>query len=195
VSGFWWGVLVVVALWIFFSMRSKVNSARAFSAVDEAERWFQAHAINPRSIRFRSYKDRRLVRNQGAIVVVGTARDRQGEPVGFVLEVLAGVGVLEGELLMPSGIATWHKNAANIMGVPLIDVLVEKAASHGARYHPPSDTKVQSQESLSKSPEGAFRGPYSPLKDSERKPVPAETCPSCGGPARDRVCWSCGAKW
>ncbi len=163
-SGFWWGVLVVVALWIFLSMRSKARTSRSFTARDAAEPWFQAHGIMSHSVRFSAYEDPSLARNPGATVIVGTGQDAKGEPAGFVIEVLPGKGVVEAQLLVPHSIASWHSNAsmeARMAGVPLIDVLVAKA---NARPHP----------------------------RTVPKPAGSGNCMHCGGPVADGVCWSCG---
>jgi hypothetical protein len=167
-SGFWWGVLVVVALWIFFSMRSSAKTSRSFAVRDAAEPWFQAQGIVGRSITFSIYEDPGLARNPGATVLVGTGQDVRGEPAGFAIEVLPGKGVVEAQLLKPHGIATWHRNAsmeARMAGVSLIDVLVAKADSHRSRIAPVNPRTSGSGD-----------------------------CTACGGPVVDGVCWSCGRR-
>ena len=136
-SGFWWGVIIVGALWVYFSMRSKAKALKAFAAFDLAEPWFEEQGIKSSSVSFGTYDDASLVRTPSAIVLVGTGKSTMGEDVGFALEIVAGRGVVDHELLVPYGIATWHRNAsmqAKLSGQPLIDVLVAMAINHGARY-------------------------------------------------------------
>ena len=140
-SGFWWGVIVVVALWIFFSIRSKAKAERerAFSAMNEAGQWFDSQGILRSSVKsFDSYNDPDLVRNPRATVIVGIAKTAQGHEIGFALEVVPGQGVVAHALLVPAGIATWHRMAsmeARAAGLALIDVLSLKAEAHRARHN------------------------------------------------------------
>ena len=139
-SGFWWGVAIVAVLWLFFSMRSRTKAVRSFNAFDEADPWFLNHGINSDSVRFSAYDEPGLARNLGATVIVGGGKDAQGERVGFALEVVSGKGVVASEILVPEGIATWHKTAsmqAKVSGQPLIDVLVAMAAKHRASHPSP----------------------------------------------------------
>lgn len=132
------GALVVLALWIYFSMKSKAKAITAFNAKDWAEPWFAANSINPSSVIFSSYDEPSLARNPGAVVLVGTANNMKGDDLGFVVEVMSGRGVIVGEFLRPSGIATWHRMAsqtASISGKPLIDVLLDMAAAHSAKHN------------------------------------------------------------
>ncbi len=136
-SSFWWGVVIVAALWLFFSMRSKSKAIRSFSALDEADPWFLKNNISSGSAVFSVYEEPGLARNAGATVIVGEGKNAQGESVGFALEVLSGKGVVASELLVPYGIASHHKTAslkAKMSGQPLLDVLVAMAANHRVRY-------------------------------------------------------------
>ena len=162
-SEFWWGVLVVVALWIFFSMRSTAKASRSFVVRDTAEPWFQANGIVGHSIRFSTYEDPCLARNLGATVMVGTGQNVRGDSTGFVIEILPGRGVVEAQLLVPPGVATWLQHAsmeARVAGIPLIDVLVAKANAR-------PDTR------------------------SVLKSTGSGGCTHCGGPMEEGVCWSC----
>jgi hypothetical protein len=139
-SVFWWGVAIVAVLWLFFSMRSRAKAVRSFNAFDEADSWFLNHGISSDSVRFSAYDEPGLARNLGATVIVGVGKDARNERVGFALEVVSGKGVVDSEILVSEGIATWHKTAsmqAKMSGQPLIDVLVAMAASHRA-CHPSS---------------------------------------------------------
>ncbi len=138
-SAFWWGVIFIVALWIFLSIRKKAKedkAFRAFSAFDLAEPWFREHGIESRSVTFGTYEDARLARTPGATVLVGTGKV-SGKDIGFALEILESRGVVDHEILIPYGIGTWHKDAsmqAKLLGQPLMDVLITMAASHRARH-------------------------------------------------------------
>lgn len=136
----WWTVALVAVFWLFFSMRSKAKAVRSFNALDEANAWFLNQGINSDSVRFSVYDDPDLVRNPGATVLVGGGKDAQGKRIGFALEVVSGKGVVASEILIPEGIATWHKTAsmqAKVAGQPLIDVLVVMAANHRANHPSP----------------------------------------------------------
>lgn len=131
------GALVVAIIWMFFSTRSKINSVTAFNAKDWAESWFSAKNINSSSLIFSSYDNPALTRNPGATVLVGTAKNMNGDDLGFVIEVISGKGVLVGEFLNPWGIATWHRMASQdalLYGKPLIDVLLDMAKTHRAKH-------------------------------------------------------------
>ncbi len=136
-SGFWWGVAIVAVLWLFFSMRSKAKAVRSFTAADEADPWFLKNNISSSSVMFNAYEEPGLARNPGATVIVGSGKNGQGESVGFALEVVPGKGVVASEILVPYGIATHGKTAslqAKISGQPLLDVLLDMARTHRARY-------------------------------------------------------------
>lgn len=131
------GVAVIGAVWIYFSMRSKVKAATAFNAIDWAEKWFTQQGINPASVMFSSYDDPALARNAGAVILVGDGKNAAGDSIGFVVEVMPRRGVVAGEILRPSGVATWHRQAsltAASSGKPLMDVLVAAATAHRAKY-------------------------------------------------------------
>ena len=139
-SAFWWGGIAVAALWLFFSMRSRAKAMRSFAASEEADPWFLKNNIDLRSVMFSTYEDPGLARNARATVLVGGGKNTNGEPVGFALEIIPGQGVVSSEILVPNGIATYHRTAslqAKMSGKPLLDVLAEMAASHRAR-HPPA---------------------------------------------------------
>ena len=101
-------VVVFVAVAIFLLTR---NSGRSFDPFEEAERWFSLNRLDLDSIVFSAYDEPHLVRAKDAVALVGTATMRDGEDVGFAIEVVEGRGVVEGTILRPSGIATWHRSA------------------------------------------------------------------------------------
>lgn len=120
--GFWWG---------------KTKAVQSFNAFDEANPWFLNQGIRSDSVTFSTYTEPSLTRNSGAIVLAGVGTNAQGDRVGFALEVVPGKGVVASEILVPDGIATWHKKAsmlAKVSGQPLLDILVAMAASHRASH-------------------------------------------------------------
>lgn len=139
-SNLWWVVIVIIGLWIFFSMSSRAKedkTFRAFEAFDFAKPWFEEHDIDISAVNFGTYEDVSLARNSGATVLVGSGKTSKGEYIGFALEVDPILGVVDHEILVPYGIASWHKNAAMIAktaGKPLLDVLVAMAADHRTKY-------------------------------------------------------------
>lgn len=133
VGGFIIGAIVVLALWAFISMRSKAKSHEAFNALDEAENWFAKEGINSSSVTFSAYNDPRLSKHAGATVLVCMGKKRNGERVGFALEIIKGVGVVDSAHIQPEGIASHHVKAAHIAkmnGKTLIATLQEMALKH-----------------------------------------------------------------
>jgi ankyrin repeat protein len=141
-SEFWLIVIVIAALWIFFSMRPKTKETktiRAFNALDLAKPWFEEQGIDSGSVMFGTYEDVSLARNSGTTVLAGNGETSKGGNIGFALEIDPSRGVVDHEILVPYGIASWHKKAsvqAKIIGKPLLDVLVAMAADHRARLKP-----------------------------------------------------------
>jgi len=130
---FFIGAAVVLIFWFFISTRSKRKAYEAFNALDEAELWFSDEGIISSSVFFSAYDDPVLVRNFGASVIVGSGDKADGSPVGFVLEVAKGSGVIEGVYLEPYGIASDHRTGSQIAkmkNVPLIEVMLEMADQH-----------------------------------------------------------------
>ena len=116
-----------------------------FDPFAEAEPWFLRNSLDLDSIRFSCYDDARLVAHDEAAVLVGVGDredgwrepedDDEGGHVGFAIEVVPGRGVVRGALLRPSGIASWHRDAAaaaKLTGETLVDVLQQHAAAHRA---------------------------------------------------------------
>lgn len=120
------GAVAILALWVIVSIKSQKKANRAFNAFDEAEPWMIRNNIIPVSVSFASYVDKKLLINAGATILVGTGKNTLDQDIGFVIEVLPHQGVVEEEILIPYGIATWHKNAsiqAKTLGISLIDTL------------------------------------------------------------------------
>lgn len=132
-GGFIIGVIVVLALWVFFSMKSKTKAHQAFNILDEAESWLNKEGIKSSSVHFATYSDPYLVKNSGANVLVGSGKRADGSDVGFALEVIQGSGVVESAYIEPYGIASHHRKAADIAkmnGKYLIDAVQEMALHH-----------------------------------------------------------------
>lgn len=131
------GAVVVLGLWLFFSMRSKTKAVKAFNVVDEADPWFSKEGVKSSSVHFSVYDEPGMARHPGASVVVGSGDKNNGEHVGFVLEVIPGSGVVEGVYLKPYGIATHHRSAsqaAKMSGRSLMEILQEAARQHRAKH-------------------------------------------------------------
>lgn len=145
-SAFWWGVLIVAGLWVFFTIRSRKKAARSFNAIDGADPWLESQDIDPNSVRFSTYEEPALARNLGAMVIVGWGKTKQGDDKAFAIEIKRGAGVVTGEIIVPYGIATWHKNAsmqAKLTKQPLIDVLLSMAAQHRSRHSAEPVAKIE----------------------------------------------------
>jgi hypothetical protein len=102
-----------------------------------AKSWFEEHDIDISSVNFGTHEDAGLARNSGATVLVGSGKTSKDEYIGFALEVDPSRGIVDHEILVPHGIASWHKNASMIAktaGKPLLDVLVAMAADHRTKY-------------------------------------------------------------
>lgn len=102
---FWWGlfwmaVALMGTLWL-----KRLRRRRALDVVGDARLWFGARGIDPATLMFNVYHDARLARNAQAVVVVGLGRRHDDGEVGFVVEIEPGLGVVEGELLLPARLA------------------------------------------------------------------------------------------
>ncbi len=131
------GAVVIIGLWVFFSIRSKRKAARAFNVLDEADPWFSKEDIKSSSLHFSVYDEPGMAKHSGASVVVGSGDKANGEHVGFILEVIPGAGVVEGAYFEPYGIATHHRSAfvaAKMSGRSLMEVLQEAARQHRAKH-------------------------------------------------------------
>lgn len=184
-SNFWIGVLTVGALWLFFSFRRNIRAASAFSAADEAAPWLESQGIAPASAKFSAYDDPHLVRNAGSTVLVGLARVEGGDTIGFAIEVMPGRGVVASEILVPYGIATWHRSASlesRSTGRPLLDVLKAKAtarrleADDDPSPEQASSRSGQSAPVVNKQPNQSARtkkpsGNTSPWREYDRPPA------------------------
>lgn len=132
------GAIVVIVLWVIISLRSKNRTNEAFNVRDEAETWFNSEGIQSTSVKFSVYDDPKLVKNIGATVLVGYGHNKEGNNVGFVLEVKPSEGVLEGAFLEPIGIVSNHRTAAQaakVNGMSLFDALQEKARQHQIKHN------------------------------------------------------------
>ena len=130
------GAVVVLGLWLFFSMRSKQKAVKDFHVMDEAGPWFLKEGIQHSSVRCDVYDEPGMAKYAGASVVVGVGDKHNGEHVGFVLEVSPGSGVVESAYLEPYGIATHHRSAsqaARMSGGSLMETLQEAARQHRAK--------------------------------------------------------------
>ena len=132
------GAIAVWVLWIFFSMRSRARSYRACCVFEEAESWFGNEGINSSSVLYNLYEEPKLIKNTGASVIVGSGDRLDGTIVGFVLEVIPGLGVVEALYLKPHGIATHHRMATQIAkanGIYFIDAMQKMVYQHKAQHH------------------------------------------------------------
>lgn len=120
-------IILVVIIFVAYAIYLVTSGVRrTFDPFDEAESWFEKNRLDLDSIRFSAYDERHLVRAKDAVALVGSADLLGGEHVGFAIEVVEGRGVVEGAILRPSGIATWHRSAAataSTSGESLLEVL------------------------------------------------------------------------
>lgn len=131
------GVLIVLVIWFFYSIRSKMKAYYAFSLFDEAEPWLTKEGFKISSIYFTVYNDSRLAKHPRAAVIVGEGYKFDGNFVGFVVEVIPGSGVVDGVCIEPSGIVSHHRFAsiyAKMYGKSLMDIMQEMARRHRAKY-------------------------------------------------------------
>lgn len=102
--------------------------------IQEAEIWLIDNGILPLSIDYNIYKKKRLLYHyQDAVAVAGIGKDRDGNSIGFAIEVAKGQGVVRGGILEPYGIATWGRQATLLAmqyDKPIVDVFQEMARDH-----------------------------------------------------------------
>lgn len=125
--------VTILIIWYLFNLKSKSKSNKAFNLLDEAEPWLKNQEIILSSVKFSSYSDPYLIKNNGATLLVAMGEKNGGERVGFALEIKQGCGVLSSLIIEPEGIASHHKKAAVIAkteGKYLINVLNQMAIQH-----------------------------------------------------------------
>lgn len=131
------GAVTILIIWYLFTLKSKNNSHKAFNFLDEAEPWLKNQEIILSSVKFSSYSDPYLIKNNGATLLVAMGEKNNGERVGFAVEVKQGCGVLSSLIIEPEGIASHHKKAAVIAkaeGKFLINVLNHMAIQHRIKH-------------------------------------------------------------
>jgi len=120
--------LIVLPLWYFFSSHAKARGLLVHAFLEEAESWLSKKDIKPLSIRCEIYQEPQLAKNEGATVYVGYGSKSNGSKVGFIVEVIPGIGVVKGVYLEPYEIASHHVSAsrlARLSGKSLIAVMQE----------------------------------------------------------------------
>jgi len=131
------GAVTILIIWYIFTIKSKSKSNNAFNLLDEAEPWLKNQEVILSSVKFSSYSDPYLIKNNGATLLVAMGEKNSGERVGFAVEVKQGCGVLSSLIIEPEGIASHHKKAAAIAkaeGKFLINVLNQMAIQHRIKY-------------------------------------------------------------
>lgn len=105
-----------------------------WDVISEAEIWLIDNGILPSSVRYNIYKKKRLLYYyQDAVAVAGIGSGRDGNNIGFAVEVAKGRGVVRGGILEPDGVATWGRKATFLSlqyDKPLVDVFQELARDH-----------------------------------------------------------------
>lgn len=90
-------------------------------------------------------------------------------------------------------LAGWLYGKLFAVKAPSVAVIgPQTSADHVARLVP---TQNRTITGASASEVGSSQAGTRSGARSERKATTTVTCPYCGGPARDRQCWSCQAKW
>lgn len=143
-------LVMVIGLALAIYLVTK-KAAGSFDPFEEAESWFALNRFDLDSIRFSAYDEAHLVKAEDAVALVGSADMRDGEHVGFAIEVVKGRGVVNGAVLRPCGIATWHRSAArtaSTSGESLLEVLKTMAKRKAA------STALQSEIDSPPSTEG-----------------------------------------
>jgi transcription antitermination factor NusG len=123
-------VVAILVVWLYLRKSGTI----AYDIREDSIPWYISKGIKPSSVRHFIYEDPVLVKNPGAVIVVGIAEKEDGDvaglaDVGFVIEVIPGQGVVEGVVLQPYGTATHHKlesQYAKMHGMTLIDRLQQK---------------------------------------------------------------------
>ena len=126
----WWGFFLMAMGLLGSLLLKRLRRRAAVDGVDDLVKlWFGARGINPASLMFNVHDDARLARHAQAIVVVGVGtRYADAEQVGFVVEIEPGVGVIEGELLMPANLVLRDRavaHEAKLRRFKLMDGLLE----------------------------------------------------------------------
>lgn len=105
--------------------------------IKEAEIWFMDNGILPSSVKYNLYTKKEVLKHVQSTAILGVGKNRQGEHIGFAIEVIVGQGVVYGGIIEPCGIATWGKKGlvrAINQNKPLVDVMQDMAKEHAMLY-------------------------------------------------------------
>lgn len=121
-------IALTATLVIFFLWRRgrNIRHSEVKQEFSIAEEWLENSGIKSGTQSYSVYKQKNLVKNPGAYIIVGFAQTEVG-PVGFVIEIIHGFGVVEGHFVSASA-ASYHGRSAQharAVGASLIDVIVE----------------------------------------------------------------------
>lgn len=111
--------------------------------IKEAEIWFMDNGILPSSVKYNLYTKKEVLKHVQSTAILGVGKNRQGNSIGFAIEVILGKGVVYGGILEPCGIATWGKKGLArtvTQNKPLVDVMQDMAQEHRESIEPLKDT-------------------------------------------------------
>lgn len=121
------GVIVAIgAIYLYFRFKKQQKASAAFAMADESEAWLRKHGLDPSNGSFSVYSDPDLVLYEGATAVIGDAQSSEGSFVGYAVEVVAGKGVVRGEIIEPANVISYHRDAAEASrntAIPIVDML------------------------------------------------------------------------
>lgn len=101
--------------------------------INEAEVWFIDNGILPSSVKYNIYTQKEVLKYPQSTAILGVGKNRQGEYVGFAIELVQGQGVVYGGILEPDGIAMQGKKGlmrAIAENKPLVDMMQDIAQEH-----------------------------------------------------------------
>lgn len=133
--------------------------------IKEAEVWLMDNGILPSSVKYSLYTQKQVLKYPQAVAILGVGKNKQGEDIGFAIEVAQGYGVVYGGILEPYGIASWGKRGLMrtiTENKLLVDVMQEMAQEHRVT--------VENSQYVTE-PETTYQEPPKPQKPTSRRHI------------------------
>jgi hypothetical protein len=132
-------ILIAISLAVgFYIIKKKENKSSLDIAkhnIFRSQDWFAERGLEIQNLRWEAYTDKRLVSSPMAFAVVGLASKRNGDRVGFVAEVVDGLGIMYGQVVDATA-ASHHSTLSRIAiqrGNTLVDVIVAEHRNRNRR--------------------------------------------------------------
>lgn len=151
--------------------------------INEAEVWFIDNGILPSSVQYNLYTQKEALKYPQSTAILGVGKNRQGQHIGFAIEVIMGKGVVYGSIIEPDGIAMQGKKGLMRTisdNIPLVDAMQKIAQEHRTTfeyYERISGEKgISLMEAMKQYPLPQYQQPQpTPKTISQKPPKPQPT--------------------